>query len=434
MDILSAVTDKDRLDFSQNFNIVRNYQGDAEFPDIKTQFFEAEYLRLADALQLPMAAMVHAPDTEAHTGTRPTAEKVTIEKLLIKEKINQSERVQLLKSRGVAEAQPLLNYIFNDAGRLAENVKTRTEVAKMEVIGTGKMTIKENNLDFAVDYGVPTDNNFTLNWDDPAHDILGDIQGMIDYAHSIGKNPTRAKTSSAVLMKMRKNTGIQKVIGGIYMQGVMPTLTQINALMMEDYQFTITVNDAVYAYEGADGTKNSARYFDRNTFALYTVGVNGAIGTGLWGPTIEEESYGPWTAKSAKQFITITQWATPDPVATWTKASGLFIPILPDPKGLLIAKVSSDALGTLTVTSVAGGTTGATKITASPALTSGNSYKYKVAANPTMPVFDQLISQGYTAWDGSADITATTGNKIVIVEVNANGHAVKAGMATVTAK
>lgn len=434
MDILSAVTDKDRLDFSQNFNIVRNYQGDTEFPDTKTQFLEAEYLRLADALQLPVAAMVHAFDTEAHLGTRPTAEKVTIEKLLIKEKINQSERVQLLKNKGVAEAQAILQYIFNDAGRLAENVKTRTEVAKMEVIATGKMTIQENNLNFSVDYGVPADNYFTLDWDDPAHDILSDIQGIVDYAHSIGKNPTRAKTSSAVLMKMRKNTAIQKAIGGIYMQGVMPGLAQINALMMENYGFTITVNDAVYAYENADGTKSSARYFDRNTFALYTVGVNGAIGTGLWGPTPEEEAYGPWTAKSAQQFITITQWATADPVATWTKASGLFIPVLPDPKGLIIAKVSSDTLGTLTVTSAAGTTTGKTAITVSQALTSGNSYKYKVAANPTMPVFDQLISQGYTAWNGTDEITAATGTKIVIVEVNTNGHAVKAGEATVTAK
>ena len=434
MDILTAMTDKDRLDFSQNFNIVRSYDGDREFPDRKTQFLEAEYLRLSDSLQLPVAALVHAFDTEAHIGTRPTAEKVTIEKLLIKEKINQTERVQLLEDKGVAEAQSLLRYIFNDAGRLAENVKTRTEVAKMEVIATGKMTVKENGLDFAVDYGVPKDNYFNLGWDDPAHDILGDIQGIMDYAHSIGKNPTRAKTSSAVLMKIRKNTAIQKAIGGIYREGVMPGLTQINALMMEEFGFTITANDAVYAYEGADGTKHSARYFDRNTFSLYTVGVNGAIGTGLWGRTPEEKAYGPWTAKSARQFITITQWATPDPVATWTKASGLFIPVLPDPNGLFIAKVSQDTLGTLTVTSAAGGTSGKTTVTVSPALANGGSYKYKVAANPTMPVYDQLISQGYTAWDGTSDITAATDSKIVIVEVNADGHARKAGMAKVTAK
>lgn len=432
--ILSEITDKDLLDFSQNFNIVRNYQGDAEFPDVKTQFLEAEYYRLADSMQLPMAAMVHALDSEAHIGTRPTAEKVTIEKLLIKEKINQTERIQLLKDKGVTGTQPLLNYIFNDMGREAENVKTRTEIAKMEVIATGKMTIKENGLDFAVDYGVPSDNYFSLDWDDPNHDILGDIQGIVDYAHSIGKSPTRAKTSSAILMKIRKNTAIQKAIGGIYMQGVMPGLTQINALMMENFGFTITVNDAVYAYENADGTKASARYFNRNTFAIYTVGVNGAIGTGLWGPTPEENAAGPWTAKSARQFITIAQWATPDPVATWTKASGLFIPVLPDSQGLFIATVSHEELGSLTITSIAGTASGDTKITVSPALTSGNSYKIKTGATVSMPVYNQLISGGYTNWNGTDDITAATGNKIVVVEVDADNHAQKAGMATVTAK
>jgi len=434
MDILTAVTDKDRLDFSQNYNIRRNYDGDHEFPDIKTQYLEAEYLRLSDALQLPVAAMVHAFDTEAHLGKRPTAEKVTIEKLLIKEKINQSERVQLLKDKGVAGTESLLQYIFNDAGHLAENVKTRTEVAKMEVLATGKMTVKENNLDFAVEYGVTNDNRFTLSWDDTDHDILGDIQGIMDYAHSIGKNPTRAKTSSSILMKMRKNNNIQKAIGGIYMAGVMPTLTQINALMMEDFGFAITINDAVYAYEGADGKKTSARYFDRNTFSLYTVGVNGAIGTGLWGVTPEENAQGPWIAKSAQQFITISQWATPDPVATWTKASGVFIPVLPDPNGLFIATVSQDTLGALTVTSVAGTASGATKITVLPTLTSGNSYKYKTGSTLTAPTFNQLISGGYTNWDGSADITAVTGNSILIVEVDASGKAKKAGQATVVSK
>lgn len=39
-----------------------------------------------------------------------------------------------------------------------------------------------------------------------------------------------------------------------------------------------------------------------------------------------------------------------------------------------------------------------------------------------------------TTWDGSVDITATTGNKIVVVEVDSNSKAVKAGSATVTAK
>lgn len=76
-------------------------------------------------------AQVHGFDTEAAIGTRPTLEKVTIEKLLIKEKINQSEKTRMYLKTGVSE-QALVSYVFDDMGRLADNVKTRTEVAKME--------------------------------------------------------------------------------------------------------------------------------------------------------------------------------------------------------------------------------------------------------------------------------------------------------------
>ena len=91
------------------------------------------------------------------------------------------------------------------------------------------------------------------------------------------------------------------------------------------------------------------------------------------------------------------------------------------------------SLTSLTVTSVAGSTSGSTKITVEPALSSGNSYKYKVAANPTMPNAGQECKSGYTAWDGTADITAATGQKIVVVEVDADNRCVGAGMTVVTA-
>ena len=86
---------------------------------------------------------------------------------------------------------------------------------------------------------------------------------------------------------------------------------------------------------------------------------------------------------------------------------------------------------TLNVTSEEGTSTGKTKITVTPALTSGNSYKYKAAANPTMPRYDAVCTSGYTAWNGTDEITATTGQKIVIVEVDSANKAKKAGIATI---
>lgn len=94
----------------------------------------------------------------------------------------------------------------------------------------------------------------------------------------------------------------------------------------------------------------------------------------------------------------------------------------------------SDKIGVLNVVSAPGATTGDTAITVSPTIEIGNSYKYKTAANPTMPILDQLCVSGYTNWNGTDEITAATGNKIVVVEVDTDNKAKKAGLAVVSSK
>lgn len=110
--------------------------------------------------------------------------------------------------------------------------------------------------------------------------------------------------------------------------------------------------------------------------------------------------------------------------------------ILPDNKKA-VCKVllnSEYGLDNLTVTSAASSTTsGKTKLTISPALTSGNSYKYKVADNAVLPAAGQSV-KGWTAWNGTDEITAATGKEICVVECDSAYRALKAGVATVTAK
>ena len=110
--------------------------------------------------------------------------------------------------------------------------------------------------------------------------------------------------------------------------------------------------------------------------------------------------------------------------------------ILPDNKKA-VCKVllnSEYGLDNLTVTSAASSTTsGKTKLTISPALTSGNSYKYKVADNAVLPAAGQSV-KGWTAWNGTDEITAATGKEISVVECDSAYRALKAGVATVTAK
>lgn len=97
------------------------------------------------------------------------------------------------------------------------------------------------------------------------------------------------------------------------------------------------------------------------------------------------------------------------------------------------AKLTSGGLGKLTVTSIAGTKQGDTKIAVTPAVTSGNSYKYKIGEMLDVPVKGQNV-KGWTVWDGTSDITAATGSEIVVAECDASYHVVNAGKATVTAK
>lgn len=86
----------------------------------------------------------------------------------------------------------------------------------------------------------------------------------------------------------------------------------------------------------------------------------------------------------------------------------------------------------LTVQSAEGSSSGKTKITVSPAKGSGNSYKYKVGDSAESVGVGDAVSDGWTSWNGTDDITATTGKKITVVECDGDGKAVKAGSATVT--
>lgn len=342
MDIMKLVETKDLLDFSQNFNVTRSYLGDTLFPDMKTQNLKAEFYRLSDQRMLPTMAQVHGFDTEAHIGQRPTMEKVQLEKMLIKEKINQTERVQYWLDNG-AEQNSIVKYIFDDVARLSESVKTRTEVMKMEALCTGKITVDENGAKFNVDYQVPAGNKINFNWADPKTDILGDVQNLMDKARLNGQRITQLVTSTKVISLLRKNEGIQTSIYSALGKGTYVSNTLLTQLFKDMFGVTITTHDEYYRYEGKKGVLSTKRYFDEDKLVAISPMADGSFGRGLWGATPEEKAQGPWTSKSASQYITTVMWQEPDPVAVWTKSSGVFVPTIPNPDGLFIGTVKLTA-------------------------------------------------------------------------------------------
>lgn len=102
--------------------------------------------------------------------------------------------------------------------------------------------------------------------------------------------------------------------------------------------------------------------------------------------------------------------------------------------GIAVATVGAQTLGTLTVTSAAGTSSGNTKITVSPAKANAdNVYKYNVGSAAETVTYGQNVMT-WTAWDGTSEITAANSQEITVVEASSDYKALKAGNATVTAK
>lgn len=95
-----------------------------------------------------------------------------------------------------------------------------------------------------------------------------------------------------------------------------------------------------------------------------------------------------------------------------------------------IAKFKAgEILGEITVTSTAGTAAGTTKISVTPALTSGNTYVYR--SNPTALDKPEYLddASAYTAWNGKSDITVEDGHYVGIYEVNSEKQVLKFGQA-----
>jgi hypothetical protein len=345
-DILGLVPKTDWLDVG---TIVTrpNDPVDQVIDDTKTDNLVAEWESLAAEFQIPVMAQFHGFDTEAKTTFRVPVDRHNIEKGLIKVKINQSERMRTLLRSGV-QNDDLYDYIIRDGIRLSDQVVTRSKVAKNELLATGKVTIKENNLNLTVDYGVPNANTgLTLDLSSSA-DIISQIQTIVDSAKNAGVTITGIYTSSANINKMRQNAGLQTAINGNIGAGSMIRKTVMEEFLSEEFGInTILTNDLTYgksATVGANGRPNitTARYFPQNKVTFFATNPGGRLGRGLWGdpPEIDNARFYSNEEPSSSPFVYVTQKMEWDPAVLWTKASGLFMPVLFNPNSLYIATVS----------------------------------------------------------------------------------------------
>lgn len=331
------------------FNITRqNDPVDRLFGDIRTDNIVAYWQSIATQYQVPMMAQFHGYDTESQKTFRVPVDTHNIEKGLIKVKLDQSERMRALLRSGVMQ-DDMYQYIIEDGIRLAEQVVTRTKVAKNELLYKGEVTIHENNLDLSVTYGVPKDQtNIDMDLSEDA-DIIGQLQDLVDKASDKGVTLTGMVTGRANITRMRKNKSIQGAINGALMQGQLVRQTSFAAFMEDEFGIgNVITNDLTYGADFKYGENmrpevTTARYYPENRITFFAPASNGRLGDGLWGdpPETDVSNLLNVTGSGQSPYVYITQWAEQDPAVLWTKASALFMPVLYNPQSLWIAKVKA---------------------------------------------------------------------------------------------
>lgn len=353
-DVFGVIPKEDWLDVG--YNVTRqNDPVDGIMGDIKTDNLTAKWQSIAAEYQIPMMAQFHAFDTEAQKAIRIPVDTHSVEKGLIKVKINQSERMRSLMRTGVQENQ-LYEYVLSDGVNLAEQVFTRSKVAKNELLATGHVTIKENNLDLTVDYGVPAENlNLTLDFSTAASsDVLSQLDDIFNRASAAGVIINGIYTSKSVLNKIRSDASVQKAINGNVGVGALVRGQAFRDFMSDEYGVSIIVtNDLTYGSGttvGEDGRPiiSSSRYYPKDKITFFATNPAGKIGCGLWGNPPEVDAarfYSVSTEPGISPYVYVTQWMDTDPSVLWTKASGLFMPVLYNPNDLLVASVVTDDTG-----------------------------------------------------------------------------------------
>lgn len=342
-DILGLIPEAEWL--NTEFNPTRqNDPIDGLLDDDKTDNIAAKWQTIASEYQIPVMAQFHGFDTESQTTFRAPIDTHNIEKGLIKVKINQSERMRALLHQGVRE-DALYDYVLGDGIRLADQVITRSKVAKNELMYSGKITIKENNLDLTVDYGVASDHlNKTIDFGED-QDVPAQIQEIVDAALAEGVVLTGILTSRQMLSKMRAHPSVQKAINGNIGVGAQVRKSALTAWLEEEYGITsVITNDLTYAYDakiGADGRPHvkTKRYFPANKISFFATNPAGKLGIGLWGdpPEVDLPQLLKGETSDISPYVYISQWQENDPAVLWTKASGLFMPVLYNPSSLFVA-------------------------------------------------------------------------------------------------
>lgn len=282
------------------------------------------------------AATFRAYDAESPIGSRPGFSRVTGELPPISRKIRLGEYDRL---RLRQNDQGIIDALYNDAERMTRSVAARVELARGDALVNGSVTISENGVTATVSFGrtgghtvAPATLWSVVATATPVQDLL---TWRDTYINTNGEPPGGILTSTTVLGYLQRNAEFRALAATVAGAPQIVTVTATNQVLdayglppLYIYDAQVRVNGVATRVIAAD-----------KVVMLPAPGGDTDLGATLWGTTAEslEPDFG---LAGDEPGIVAGAYSTKDPVALWTKAAAIALPVLANPNLTLMADVA----------------------------------------------------------------------------------------------
>lgn len=289
-------------------------------PMAKTNNMKVAMYNLLKGAQIPVIALVHALDSEARIGDRPSYEEFRESLFLVKEKINQGEELRKkIRDMGMDSTErAIIDAIYDDISNEIAKVLTAFERRACEALSTATLTIDENGAKRTVNYHLSEDNKVPVySWGTASHDIIGDLAAL---KRKSKDKIVRQIISSKILGYMLNNTALKEMAKA---QLRPMTASFVKEYVLNALNIELIVDDRTFKTSYSDTTEY--RFFEENTIVSLT--TRGEVGKTFMTSTPTEDAN---KTDSTYGYVAVHQWVTDDPYTSWTKAEGIGLPVIKD--------------------------------------------------------------------------------------------------------
>ncbi len=325
----------------QPYQLVLNrYLPDRQINDIEAT--------MEEVVRTNRAAKFRAWDSEVFIGQRDQFErrKVALPPIGIKTPLGEFERVMLERVRtGGDNRDALVESIYDDAANNARAVYNRMELARGDVLTDGKFTlVNEHGLTIEADFGIPGNHLVTPStaWSDTANATpLTNLKTWTDlYVDDVGEMPGVMLTSRQVVNNLLLNQEIRDLFyRGDAVAGGPNLLTpaQLNTVLTAYGYPPIATYDTKIDVDGV-----STRVIPQDR-VIFLPQDPSSLGFTAWGITAESlelaGGQNPGLLFSELPGLVGVVMKEGDPLRVWTRVGAVGMPIITDPKRLLVADV-----------------------------------------------------------------------------------------------